>query len=116
MEFSEWMTKKYNKWRGEAYGHEKSVTEYAEEYIGVPQQVMSDWMKGKTKPKSARAIHKLAAKYGNEVYEILSLPPPDGYNYSREWKKMIDLTPPEYQDEILEIYRHWLREKGIDYE
>ncbi len=81
MGFSDWITKKYISWRGNKTGSESTVTSYAR-YIGVPQQVMSDWMKkGGKVPKSGKYINKLAEHYP-EIYDVLNLPRP---NYERAY-------------------------------
>ena len=74
MEFSEWITKKYVEWRGEAVGRSRSVSEFAD-FIGVKQQAMSSWMYGIV-PKDYENIIKLAAKLGDEVYDVLNVPHP----------------------------------------
>lgn len=77
VKFNEWITRKYVEWRGDAIGHERSVTEFAD-YVGVSQQLMSDWMKPKGKrPRSQVTIGKLVAVFGNEVYEVLDKQPED---------------------------------------
>ena len=79
MKFQEWITGKYIKWRGDAIGHERSISDFAK-YIGASQQVVSGWMNGST-PNRQQTIAKLATKYP-DVYEALGLPTPE-------------VTPPE---------------------
>ena len=75
MEFQDWITAKYIKWRGDAIGHERSISDFAK-LIGVSQQVVSGWMNGSI-PNRQQTIAKVAAKYP-DVYEVLGLPPPEG--------------------------------------
>lgn len=74
VDFNEWMSAKYREWRGDAIGRDRTMTEFAE-YIGVSQQLMSDWTKqgGKT-PKSLKTISKLFAVYGDEIWEVVERP------------------------------------------
>jgi hypothetical protein len=92
MNFSDWITNKYIKWRGNRVGSESTVTAFAD-YIGVPQQVISGWMKkgGKT-PKSSKYITLLAAKYP-EIYEILGIPSP-------ETQEELEGLPPSFRRRI----------------
>jgi transcriptional regulator with XRE-family HTH domain len=77
--FHEWIMKKYVAWRGDAVGNERSITEFAS-YIGVSQQLMSNWMKpGGNVPKSKKSIDALARVYGLEVYDVLGLQRPDPF-------------------------------------
>ena len=73
MEFSDWLTKKYIEWRGDAISG-KSVTAFARE-IGTSQALMSEWLSGKKKP-GRKSLIKLGEQYP-EVYEILGFPSPD---------------------------------------
>lgn len=76
MEFSDWLTRKYVSWRGEATGHDRSISEFAE-WVGVSQPLMSAWMKQKGKtPRSPKTINKLVEKFGGEVYDVLGLASP----------------------------------------
>lgn len=78
MEFSDWITKKYTAWRGNAFGHDRSVTGFAE-WVGVSQPLMSHWMKkGGKIPSSKDSINKLVEKFGLEVYEVLGFICPKG--------------------------------------
>jgi transcriptional regulator with XRE-family HTH domain len=45
-------------------------------HLEVSQPLLSIWMKGNTRP-STEKIELLAAKLGNQVYEVLGLPKPD---------------------------------------
>lgn len=76
MEFSEWLTKKYIDWRGDAIGQEKSITKFAE-MLGVTQSLMTQWLKkGGKVPTSQKYISALIRNYGVEVYDVLGLPRP----------------------------------------
>ncbi|MEN6624257.1 MAG: hypothetical protein ABFD50_22260, partial [Smithella sp.] len=73
MEFSDWITKKYIEWRGDSFGHEKTISDFAK-WMGVSQSVMSYWMKKNGKvPDTQKSISKIAKRYP-DIYEILELP------------------------------------------
>jgi hypothetical protein len=77
MEFSEWITKKYIVWRGNAIGQDRSITEFGA-WLKVSQSLMSQWMKKDGKiPESAKHINNLVEKFGIEVYGILGLDTPN---------------------------------------
>ena len=77
MDFSDWITRKYIEWRGDAIGNTRTITEFAE-WIGVSQQLMSGWMKrGGRVPRHQQTISKLAGRFGEEVYDVLGLERPD---------------------------------------
>ena len=93
VEFSEWITRKYIEYRGNAIGHERTVREFAEDYIGISQPLMSDWMKrGGKVPRAQMTINKLVNKYGMEVYRILKINPPDPLKLLQE---EFDSLPPD---------------------
>jgi hypothetical protein len=76
MDFSDWITKKYVAWRGDAVGNVRSITDFAD-FVGVKQPVMSSWMKkGGKIPRSQGSISKLVRAFGPEVYDVLGLPRP----------------------------------------
>ena len=76
MEFSEWITKKYIEWRGEAFGQERSITKFAE-MLGVKRSLLTQWMQKDGKvPSSHLSINALVAYYGPEVYDVLGLERP----------------------------------------
>jgi hypothetical protein len=92
MEFSEWITKKYIQWRGDAIrGH--AISNFAA-YIGVPQSVLSSWMQPNGKqPTSRKSINRLVNCFGEEVYEILGLPTPGEEN-------LISVLPPQRAESL----------------
>jgi SOS-response transcriptional repressor LexA len=74
MEFSEWLTRKYIDWRGDAIGHERTVNDFAA-WIGVSQPLVSQHMKkGGKIPENHKTIKKYVDRFGPEVYDILGLP------------------------------------------
>jgi len=78
VDFSEWITQKYIEWRDKKTGRPASIAEFAK-LFGASQQLMSNWMKkGGMIPKHKRFIDALVKLYGNEVYEVLDLPRPEG--------------------------------------
>jgi hypothetical protein len=116
MEWQEWIEKKYLEWRGNSYGHDRTQEDFAD-YIGVSQSLMNQWMrpkKGKKtkKPTAQKTISRLVAKYGNEVYEVLGIPPPD----DAEYQANLAAVPPEYKDlfeqDLKDFILKWLRDHG----
>jgi hypothetical protein len=92
MEFSDWITKKYIAWRGDAIGQDRSITEFAK-LIGVSQSLMSQWMKkGGKQPTSTKHINNLIDKYGDDAYGILGINPPAVTS--------LDHLPPIFRDPI----------------
>jgi hypothetical protein len=77
MDFSDWINEKYYTWRGKT---KRGITEYAK-HLGIPQSLMSEWMKPKNmggkQPRSQKYISVLFEHYGDEVYKILNLPQPE---------------------------------------
>ena len=76
VKFGEWITKKYIQWRGDAVGHERTITDFAQE-LGVSQPLLSQWMAGDKIPRSRNSISQLVKMFGNEAYIALGLPVPD---------------------------------------
>jgi len=76
VEFSDWITGKFVKWRGERVGNSASIAEFAKQF-GAPQQLVSSWMKPVAKggkvPRAKKYINALAAVYGDEAYEVFGL-------------------------------------------
>jgi hypothetical protein len=94
-EFSEWLTRKYIDWRGDAIGQDKSITEFAA-MLGVSTSLMSQWMKKNGKiPTNSKNISALVEKFGYEVYTILGMPGPSEPNYDAV---SISSLPPDLQD------------------
>jgi len=79
MKFSEWITKKYIEWRGDAIGRNRSVSDFAS-HVGVTQETMSNWMNGSI-PKRQELITRLVGIFGAEVYDILELERPPEFLY-----------------------------------
>lgn len=118
MEFSDWITRKYIDWRGDAYGNERSVTEFAA-WIGVSQPLMAKWMrKNGSKPGTSKTINKLIAKFGREVTDILHIEGP--ITVDDEIQKELEGIPPEYRELFLkdhEAFIHqWLLDHGFEAE
>jgi transcriptional regulator with XRE-family HTH domain len=110
MKFSDWINRKYVEWRGNAVGHERTVTEYAE-MIGVSQPLMSSWMRAEGKqPRTAETINKLVKVYGYEVYQVL------GYDTPTVLDEIPSDLPPDVRQRLMEdqreFIRRWLREQG----
>lgn len=71
--FQEFIQDKFAEWRGRG---RETLVDFAN-YIGVSQQVMSNWYNGRIKrsPEADTYSH-LIKKYGVEVYDVLGLPRP----------------------------------------
>lgn len=77
MEFSDWITQEYIKWRGNSIGHKGTITEFSK-WLGVPQSLMSQWMKkGGKIPTKPEYLLSLADHLGTEVYAVLGIAPPE---------------------------------------
>lgn len=69
--FRDFIRKKFSLWRGEG---RDSLKDYAL-YVGVSQQVMSNWYNGRlVKRPQPDSYLKLVEKYGLEVYDAIGLP------------------------------------------
>lgn len=76
MDFSDWITRKYIEWRGDAIGQERSITKFAE-MLEVPQSLMTQWLKkGGKVPTSQKYTSILIRHFGVEAYDILGIPRP----------------------------------------
>jgi hypothetical protein len=73
MDFSDWINKKYMEWRGASRA---TISDYSA-FLGVPQSLLSQWMKrGGKVPTSKKYVDALIKIYGNEVFTVLDLPRP----------------------------------------
>jgi len=114
MGFTEWIIEKYNEWsqdRSTGGRHKDSHAAYAR-WIGVNQQLISSWLLGKAVPdlRSKNNIHKLAARYGTEIYDVL------GIDYT-----VVDLLvatayilPEEKRPELLKALYEWGDRNGYN--
>jgi len=75
MNFKDWIFNKYKIWRDQNVDN-SSVAGFAG-YVGISQQLMSEWLNKGKPPNRHKNIEKLIAKYGVEVYDVLNLPRPD---------------------------------------
>ena len=76
MDFSDWITRKYIEWRGDAIGQERSITKFADK-LNVTHSLMTQWMqKGGKVPTSQKYISILINNFGVEAYDILGIPRP----------------------------------------
>ena len=95
MEFKDWLVEQYVAWRGNAYGNERSIRDFAK-YIGVSQGVISHWMSGKRTP-STGSLLKIAQKFPR-VYESLGVSPPPGLH-------LPDSLPPELRSRLTTAFK-----------
>ena len=72
--FASLLLRQMQQWES-AQGKRATLQGFAD-HLQVSQPLLSIWLKGDTKP-STEKIELLAAKLGNEVYEVLGLPKPD---------------------------------------
>jgi hypothetical protein len=109
MEFSDWINDKYVQWRGNAVGHERTITEFAG-MIGVSSSLMTQWMqRGGKKPRNQSTISKLVAVFGYEVYDVLGIPHPAGLDALLEATRALS---PDDQDELKQVINEWLIANG----
>jgi transcriptional regulator with XRE-family HTH domain len=114
MDFYDFITSEYVKWRGPAFGNEKSVTAFAR-YIGVSQPLLSQWMSREGKiPRSYVAIIKLADALGPGVFESLGIDPPVDY-YDRVAEDLPPHLRKKYIDDQRNFTERWLLENA-DYQ
>jgi transcriptional regulator with XRE-family HTH domain len=72
--FRDFIRIKFAEWRG--IGRE-SLADFAD-YLGISQQVLSNWYNGKLKrTPDVGTYNLLIAKYGNEVYDVLGISSPE---------------------------------------
>lgn len=110
MKFSSWLLKHYLD-RQNRLGERKSLTEFAA-WIGVSQPVISNYLNGKREPGEDNA-YLFYLKFGEEVYEILDMEPPDFLlRYVRaSWH----LLPEDAKQAIKDIVRQALEEMGANH-
>ena len=66
----EWLDKKFREWQN-SRDKRSSVTAFAK-YLEIPRPLLSHYMNGRNKPEG-KNVDKIAAKLGNEIYDILGL-------------------------------------------
>lgn len=116
MEFSEWISKEYVEWRGNAIGHEGSVSAFAK-WVGVPQSIMSYWLSGQKVPTSAKAINALVTRFGGEVYDVLDITPPidieiENFHALQEITAVLKDIPKDKHGELVFAVRAWAAQQG----
>jgi transcriptional regulator with XRE-family HTH domain len=94
--FDEWFNQRYLEWRGERYGQDVSVKAFAR-YIGLTQQSVDSYLKGKSVPRQKNIINKLVDKFGADVYRELGLI----INNQQELVIEINRLPPELYPELV---------------
>lgn len=74
IKFRDFIRDKFADWRGKGRG---SLADYAK-FIGISQQVASNWYNGKLKrPPDVVTYNLLIEKYGDEVYDVLGIVRPE---------------------------------------
>ena len=107
MKFSSWLLERYLEWQNEL-GELKSITEFAA-WVGVSQPVVSKYLHGKGEPGEDNA-YQFYLKYGEEIYEILDMEPPDFF--LRYVQASWHLLPEGTKEEIKEIVKKSLEDSG----
>lgn len=105
-EFVEWEKQQPNKRSSfSAFARWLTDNRYKVEF---KQQLISDWVKGRYAPKEEMYILVLAEKLGNQVYEILDVPPinPLRIYALRNWEK----APKKIQQELTKIIAKYSKE------
>ncbi len=98
--FAEWFNRKYSEWRGDEITQDYSVSAFAR-YLGVNQQNVDDYLKGKSVPRSNKIINRLVEKLGTEVYRALGLK----INARDELIIEMNRLPPELYPELISQIR-----------
>jgi transcriptional regulator with XRE-family HTH domain len=89
-EFRDFIRDKFAEWRGKG---RDTLVDFAA-YIGVSQQLMSNWYNGNFKrPPTADSYKLLISKYGIEVYDVLGIPRPSE-------EDVLSALPPEYASAV----------------
>lgn len=96
--FSQWLKQKYLEWQVEL-GELKTRKDFAD-YLGVSDQLLGQWFRGKYEPGS-RSAKSLAEKLGDEVYKVLGIPNPEVNEIVERWNALA----PEVRKQIIEIVR-----------
>jgi len=104
-EFTEWLLDKFRGWERKT-GRRQTITAFAR-YLGVKQPTLSRWMAGDNPPEYD-VIEKLAAKLGNDVYNVLGYIPP-------ELKPRLDAIPPEEREAFFDWIDKYIEEKGYSF-
>ena len=101
--FGDWITRKYIDWRGDAIGHEGTVSAFSE-WVGVKPSLMSQWMSGTKTPTSVKSINTLTGRFGSEVYDVLGIAPAADVDIEdasiHEVVEIMRAVPPEKRREI----------------
>jgi hypothetical protein len=101
--FRDFIRDKFAEWRGKG---RETLVDYAK-YIGVSQQVISNWYNGGLKQRPNPKLYSLLiAKYGVEVYDVLGIPRPS------EEDILSDL-PEEYANDV-RAFLSEVRSSGIN--
>jgi len=96
--FSDWMLDRYIEFQ-RAQGRPASVSDFAK-HVGIAHYVVRQWLHD-TRSPSEESRKKLAKKFGDDVYLVLGLNPPDPFleEINANWHTL----PQEKKDQIMEI-------------
>jgi transcriptional regulator with XRE-family HTH domain len=131
--FGRWINARFMEWE-KTTGRRGTVSGFAR-YLGVKQPSLSRWMNGDADPENEN-LRKIAKKYGDEVYVILGMDPPDADDFAQfpeplashlraasdEIESLLNSgrfppNSPEHAEAAREIFkRHGLDLKDIDIE
>ena len=111
-EVSNWLDRKFLDWQYQQ-GGTRTLLEFAD-YLGIKQSTLSHYLSGRRMPNEA-AAHLIAAKLGDEIYDLLGMQRPDPM--LREMTKHWDQLSDEQQKRLLEYARELrLAREGADVE
>lgn len=97
---AEFLNRNFREWEI-SRGRRQTVTSFAR-YLGVKQPTLNRWMTGDN-PPTGDNVHKLAAKLGYEIYDIVGGEPPSPILETlRAAQDYYDALPPEAQAAYLE--------------
>lgn len=107
MTFPNWLEQKYIEWMA-TEKRRRTLTAFAE-WLDVSQPLISRYMAGQVMPNEEN-VHKIAARLGPEVYDLLGLARPDPLiqYITRNWDKL----PPEEQEYIREKVERYASESA----
>ncbi len=96
--FADWLEKKYLSWQME--NGRASIRQFSE-WLGINHALVVQWMNDKAKP-GPKTIHLLAAKLGDDVYELLEDPAgTEKIPGLGEWIRAYIIATPAQREEML---------------
>ncbi len=97
-----WLNIKFLEWQLHE-GQRKNLTQFAE-YLGMSQAYLSMCINGERESISQEMADRIAARFGDEIYEITGKQRPDPlYSYvTRNWDKLSSDQQHEIKEKVAE--------------